>query len=1025
MPELMRNMKSGSNSFGIVLSSKLKFILLIFLIANAVVLHAQNTISGTVKDGKTNELLVGASISVKGTTKTANTDFDGTFTIDAPNNAVIVVSYVGYENSEKTINGNQPLHFLLKSEDQLLKEVVVIGYGVQKKVNLTSAVSNVDSKVFQNKPVTNASQALQGTVPGLVIQQGSSEPGQGTNINIRGIGTFQSGTYPLILIDGLIGSIDNINPNDIESVSVLKDASSTAVYGSRAANGVILITTKIGKKGKTRVSYDYLYGMQAPTNLPEYAKAWEYAELRNEALINSGLSAQFSPDQINEFRKMGKGTVWLDQIYKETAPQSSHNLAFEGGSDKTMYHISVGHLDQRSLFEGNTNYGLKRNNARLTINSKLSDKFTVTATAAYNGTTTKEHAYWTEWLIEQATRIPVIYPIKDTNGDYTLVSGSNSNPLARLSEGGMRTYKNDALAGSISAEWSIIKDLKLKGFFGGNLSNNNTHEFRKSIDYAPYKGGGDNESSVMDAFERALLLNSTLTLNYTKKITENHTLTGLVGISNESSHRRWFQARKIGIPGNEFGVIGNGQITDEKSTFGSEEEWGINSFFSRVNYSYKDKYLFEANVRMDGSSRFASENRWGTFPSFSAGWRISNEGFMQGIREQVSNLKIRASWGQTGNQDIGLYKYLRTINIATQAYSFRDNLANGAYFSESNPDITWETSEMIDFGIEAGFFNNKLSVTLDFYSKDTKNILVSNLPVPGTYGSGAPTQNVGAINNKGWEFSANYAFKTGKVNHSLTGNLSDNVNEVTDDGGRTLISGSDVVTILKEGFPINSYYALKSDGYFQNAQEVANGPKQTFNAAGAKPGDIRYVDRNGDGVINESTDRFILGNPFPRYTYGLTYAMDWNGIDFSVFLQGVGKRSMWIRGEAVEAFHNNNEGPVRDYHIDRWTPANPDASYPRLTVGSESANNAAKSDFWIQDASYLRLKNIQLGYTIPERFTKQIGVSRFRAYITGQNLVTLTKLKSGYDPEINSGAALSGRVYPVTKVLAVGLNVNF
>ncbi|RZJ55748.1 MAG: TonB-dependent receptor [Flavobacterium sp.] len=1021
----MKNIKSGSTKFGIARSFKLKLILSLFLIANAAVLHAQNTISGTVKDGKTNEVLVGASISVKGTTKTANTDFDGTFTIDAPNNAVIVVSYVGYENSEKPINGNQKLQFLLKSEDQLLKEVVVVGYGVQKKVNLTSAVSNVNSKAFENKPVTSASQALQGTVPGLVIQQGSSEPGQGTNINIRGIGTFQSGTYPLILIDGLIGSIDNINPNDIESVSVLKDASSTAVYGSRAANGVILITTKIGKKGKTRVSYDYLYGMQAPTNLPKYAQAWEYAELRNEALINSGLPAQYSPDQVNEFRKIGKGTVWLDEIYRETAPQSSHNLAFEGGSEKTVYHISVGHLDQRSLFEGNTDYGLKRNNARITINSKLSDKFTVVATAAYNGTTTKEHAYWTEWLIEQATRIPVIYPIKDKNGEYTLVSGSNSNPLARLSEGGMRTYQNDAIAGSISAEWSIIKDLKLKGFFGANLSNNNSHEFRKSIDYAPYKGGGDNESSVMDAFDRTLLLNSTLTLNYTKKTADNHNVSALLGASNESSERRWYQARKIGIPGNEFGVLGNGAITDEKNTFGSGEEWGINSFFARVNYSYKDKYLLESNVRMDGSSRFNSDNRWGTFPSFSAGWRISNEGFMEGIKTYVSNLKIRASWGQAGNQDIGLYKYLRTVNIATQAYSFRDHLANGAYFSETNPDITWETSEMTDIGIDAGFFNNKLSLTLDLYSKDTKNILVNSLPVPGIYGSGSPTQNVGAINNKGWEFSANYIFKTGKVNHSLTANLSDNVNEVTNDGGRTLISGTDVVTILKKGYPINSYYGLKSDGYFQNAQEVANGPKQTFNAAGAKPGDIRYVDRNRDGTINEADDRFILGNPFPRYNYGLNYAVDWNGIDFSFFIQGVGKRSMWIRGEAVEAFHNNNEGPLMDYHIDRWTPTNPNASYPRLTIGTESANNAAKSDFWIEDASYLRLKNIQLGYTIPERIIQQIGVSRFRAYITAQNLFTLTKLKAGYDPEINSPAALSGRVYPVTKVVAVGLNVNF
>ncbi|REG94787.1 SusC/RagA family TonB-linked outer membrane protein [Flavobacterium aquicola] len=1021
----MKNKKPISSKFWIGISLKSRLILSFFLVANFAVLHAQNTISGKVRDSKTTENIIGATVSIKGTTEGTITDLNGTYTIKAPANAVLVVSYIGYENNEKAVNGAQTLNFLLKEEQNNLKEVVVVGYGVQKKANLTSSISTVSKEVFENKPVTNAAQALQGTTPGLVIQQGSNEPGQGTNINIRGIGTFQSGTYPLILIDGLVGSINDINPNDIENVSVLKDASSTAVYGSRAANGVILITTKMGKKGKTRVAYDYMFGFQAPTNMPKYAQAWEYAELRNEALINSGLPAKYAPDQINEFRKMGKGTIWLDELYRENAPQSSHNLSVEGGSETTTYHISVGHLDQRSLFEGNDEYGLKRNNARLSINSKLSDKFTVTASGAYNGTTTNEHAYWTEWLIEQATRIPVIYPVKDENGNYTLPSGSNSNALARLSEGGMRTFKSDGLMGSISAEWSIIKDLKLKGFFGANLSDNNSHEFRKSIDYAPYKGGGDNESSVKDAYDRTVLLNSTLTLNYNKKIGENHSFSGLLGLSDESSERRWFQARKIGIPGNEFGVLGNGEITDEANTYGSGEEWGIHSFFGRVNYAYKEKYLLEGNVRMDGSSRFASENRWGTFPSFSGGWRISKEEFMEPLKDYVSNLKLRASWGQVGNQDIGLYKYLRTVNIATQAYSFNDNVANGAYFSEANQDISWETSEMIDFGIDAGFFNNKLSFTLDLYSKDTKNILVNSLPVPGIYGSGSPTQNMGAINNKGWEFSVNYSFKTGKVNHSLTANLSDNVNEVTDDGGRSLISGYDVVTMLKKGQPINSYYALKSDGYFQNAQEVANGPKQTFNAAGAKPGDIRYVDRNGDGVINEAEDRFILGNPFPRYNYGLTYAANWNGLDLSIFIQGVGKRSMWIRGEAVEAFHNNNEGPVMDYHIDRWTPANPDASYPRLTIGSESANNAAKSDFWIEDASYLRLKNVQLGYTIPSRFTQQIGITKFRTYITGQNLFTLTKLKAGYDPEINSGAATSGRVYPVTRVLAIGLNVNF
>ena len=1009
----------------ILMSTRVKLFILLLFLLSIVHAEAQIRVSGTVTDSKTSKTIIGATVSVKGTSNVTITDFDGVYNLNVPNKSIIVVSYLGYEDSEKLVNNTSVLNFSLVEQADVLKEVVIVGYGTQKKSNITSSISKVGSEVFESRPVTTAAQALQGSVPGLTIQQNSNEPGSGSNINIRGIGTFQSGTYPLVLVDGVIGSIDNINPNDIESVSVLKDASATAVYGSRAANGVILVTTKTGKSGKTQITYDRIYGIQQPTNMPKYAKAWEYAELRNEALINSGLPAKFTSDQISDFRSLGNGTVWLNEIYRNNAPQSSHNLSVQGGGDKTKYYLSLGHLNQRSMFEGNDQYGLKRNNVRINIDSKLSDKITVTASGAYNGSTIKEHAYWTNWLIEQATRMPVIYDIKDEQGNFTLPSGSNSNTLARLTNGGMRKFETDNLIGNVSAEWSILKDLKLKGYFGANVSLNNTHEFRKSIDYAPYAGGGDNESSVMDRFDKTTLLNSTLTLNYTKKIAGIHDISALFGVSEESSKRRWFQARKIDIPGNEFGVLGNGATTDESNTFGSAEEWGIHSYFGRLKYAYKGKYLVEGNLRADGSSRFGKNNRWGVFPSFSGAWRISKEKIMQPLSNIISNLKIRASWGQVGNQDIGLYQYLRTVTISTQAYSFNDNLAHGAYFSQANQDISWEKSEMIDVGLEAGFFRNKLNIVFEVYSKDSKNILVSNLPVPGIYGNGSPVQNIGSINNKGYELSVNYLFNTNQVKHSVTANLSDNVNEVTNDGGRTLISGTDVVTTLRNGFPINSYFGLKSNGIFQNATEVANGPIQNFNAAGAKPGDLRYIDRNGDGVIKEEDDRFILGNPFPRYTFGLTYTANWKGLDLSVFVQGVGKRDMWIRGEGVEAFHNSNEGPVMDYHIDRWTTANTDASYPRLTIGTESANNAARSDFWIQNAAYVRLKNLQLGYTIPTKFTEIIGVSKFRAYITGQNLWTLTKLKAGYDPEINSGDASNGRVYPVTKVLALGLNINF
>lgn len=1001
------------------------YILLMILIVLASAAGSMAQLSGRQVTGKvTDDLGVAlqrVSVKVKGGTAGTLTGPDGTYSIKVPEGPqTLVFTSMGFITQERAVTTQQTIDVSLVLAVSALDEVVVVGYGTQKKSNLTGAVSTVNSETLENRPVANALEALQGSAPGLTIQQNSSEPGSGLNINIRGLGTLGDAS-PLIIVDGVASSIDNINPNDIDNISVLKDAASASIYGARAANGVILITTKRGTAdSKPRLSVSSMVGVQQPTNLPNPVNSWEYAELRNEALVNSGLQPQFSPQQIRDFRNGGPNTNWLSEIFKKDALQQNHNVSVTGGGKATSYFLSAGYVNQESQFKG-PDYGLDRYNVRLNLKNDVTDRITVGGSLAYSRTDVKEHAYWTEWMIEPATRMPSIYPIKDENGNYVLGSGSNANSLARLEQGGRRLFSNDGLMGNLTAEVKVAKGLRIGGLFGGDLKNNLMDEFRKSIDYAPFAGGGDNESSITNQFSRTLLLNSQLTANYETTIGK-HAIQGLAGYSHESNTYRISQIRRIGLPGNDFGVISNGTTTDDNSTYGTGEEWSLTSLFGRLNYAYDNRYLLEGNFRYDGSSRFAEGNRFGFFPSVSAGWRITQEPAFAGLQNIFDELKLRGSWGQLGNQNIGLYRYLATVSQVTPAYSFGNIPATGAYFGVANKDITWETSTMVNVGLDGAMFNGKLTFGLEYFNKKTKDILL-DLPVPDVFGGGSPTQNAGVVQNRGYEISLGWNQKFNNFSHSFSANLADNTNKVLDLKGQYYIYGWDVNTMVREGDPINSYFAYQADGFFQNQSEIEQGPKPSFSAQ-VKPGDIRYKDQNADGIIDEE-DRVVLGNPFPRYTFGFNYTARWNGLDLGLLLQGVGKRSTWIRGEATEAFHNNNEGPVMDFHLDRWTPNNPEATYPRLTVGSESANNAAKSDFWIQNAAYLRVKNIQLGYTLPASVSKKAGMSNCRIFFTGNNLFTFSKLRAGYDPEVNNGNAQSGRVYPVAAVYAFGLDLKF
>ncbi len=974
-------------------------------------LYAQsNTITVKGKVMADGEPVIGATVLVKGVSTGTATDMDGNFTLNVASKAVLVVSSIGYETQEVPVNGRTLINVVLKSDVVALKDVVVVGYGVQKKVNLTGAVSSLSTDELEGKPIANVLEAMQGTTPGLVIQQGTSTPGSVPSINIRGLNTMNNND-PLVIIDGIEGSLANLNPADIEQVSILKDASSTAIYGSRASNGVVLVTTKKGKAGKVEISYDFMYGVQQPTSLPKIADSWVYAELYNEAAVNSGRSAKFTPEQIAQYRNGGPNVNWVKELYNRNSPQSSHSVSMTGGNDQLSYMASLGYLDQSSMFKG-PDYGYKRYNARLNVSHKVAKNFTLNLTSQFARNDIKEHAYWTEWIIEQANRMPPIYPIKNEDGSYNYPAGSNSNGLQRLEEGGYRQNVNDELLGTIQAEWEVYKGLKLIGSAGGRVWNNKLHENRKA-----FEGTGDSENKLTEQFYRSKNITTNLMVTYNTKIGK-HSIGGLLGYAYEGFSEKQFSTSRL-TEDSKYDIFVGDLSGDKVSNTGSASDWAIYSGFARATYNYDEKYLLEFNIRNDYSSYFAKGNRSGVFPSFSAGWRISEEKFWSVLKPYVPSLKIRGSWGLVGNNRIGAYQYMQTVSVKN-GISFGDKLAQTAEFASANPDLKWETTRMANIGFELGLLNNDLNITFDCFNNRTKDILV-NLPVPGLFGNGAPIQNAGKVETRGWELSVNYRLKTGPVVHNFAGNISDSFNEVIDTRGTEIIGGSDVQTIIKEGYPLYSYYAYRSDGFFQNEEECQKGPH--LEGITPKPGDIRYLDKNGDGVIKPDDDRFIVGNDFPRYTFGFTYGLEYKGFDFSMMWQGVGKRNKWMRGESVEAFHNNNEGPVMDFHQDRWTPNNPDATYPRLTMGAESANNAAKSDFWIQDAKYLRLKNAQIGYTFPQQWMKKLYVKNLRIFASVQNPLTFTKMKGGWDPEYTGDG--SGRAYPVARVYSFGLNVKF
>ena len=991
----------------------------------------QTQVTGKVTD-ENGEPLPGAAIIEKGTTNGTISDLDGSFSLTVPKGAIILVSFVGYTPQEITVGDQLEINIQLEPDIYSLEEVVVVGYGTQRKSNVVGAVDQVGVEQLKGRPNINVSQALQGVSPNLIVQQGNFEPGAGVNLNIRGISTLGNNS-PLIVIDGIIGAdINLLNPSDIENISVLKDAGSASIYGSRANNGVILITTRKGEKNKAMsLTYNGLAGLNVPHFFMEPVSGYENAILRNESAFNAGKSsAVYTPEEIRQFRENGD-EEWFAEEITQSALQQNHNLSLSGGNDRSTYFISLGYVDQQSNFVG-PERGLKRYNYRVNLTNEFG-RFKLTSMLSYVKQEIRDHSFSTATLMVDASRVPLIYSQKDSLGRYlTNDVLQQFNSLGVLEKGGFREYDNDNVFGNLAAEFRITDDIKLRGVFGGSLYAN--HQFGRTlqVDFFP-KGVYGDERNTYDESRKILDLNTQLMAEFSKTLLEKHSLNVLVGVSNENHTDRGtgifktFTDPELGTPVTETVVSPDSYTSNQRAN-----ENSLNSLFGRASYAFGDKYFAEFNFRYDGSSKFSKGNRWGFFPSASLGYLLTKESFMRGYRDRFGSLKVRASYGVLGNQNVDNYQYQTTYFTFPDAYGFNNSTVGGTGYNFANSNIRWERAATFNMGVEMDFFNTDLTLSLDYFNKVTSDILVPPA-VPGVFGTDLPDFNAGKVGNQGWEISATYRHQGSLLSHQVSFNLADSRNEVLDFQDEERLTGREELQILlREGYPYHSYVGLKQDGYFQNLEDV-EGSAKPEGLANLQPGDNKYVDINDDGVINDD-DVVVFGNPFPRLTFGLTYDLTFKGFDINIFLQGVGRRTMMLRGELVEPFHFNYGMTMYKHQLDYWTPQNPDAAYPRLADnGSQSNTNNFRrgSDMYLFDAAYLRVKNVQIGYTLPANIAQKAGAQKIRAYVSGQNLFTLSQIKfvdpelTEFDSDLSSSGANSGRAYPTMIFYGVGLDVTF
>jgi TonB-linked SusC/RagA family outer membrane protein len=1006
---------------------------------------SQNLITGKVTDSN-GQPLPGATVVVENSNKGTTTDFNGNFSIDASSGNVLVISYIGFLTTRITVGNATTYNVTLEEDLAKLEEVVVVGYGTQKKINLTGALETVTFSEEVNQPVTNSGQLLYGRFSGVQLTQASGSPGSdGSSVVIRGIGTFGNST-PLIVIDNIqyddLTAFNNLAPSDIESITVLKDASASAIYGARGANGVILINTRRGKKDSFEISYNGYYGIQEATVEPDFVSTVDYMNLINEKFRNqngSGFIPRYTAEQIEAARTGSlpdqfANTDWVDEVLQQ-ASVVNHNISFSGGSEKTTYRVSLGYLSQDAIVK--SKFKTERYNLSFNLNSDLKSWFSLSSVTNVfwkqnEGPTGGQNAFdGDNGIIFSLQRTAPTIPVRLSNGEFGVVDGAweglnpsflTQNPVRR---GFLGNFQSDQinLSQRIGLTFKLPKNISFETSGSANIIYFNSSDFTPTQLQRDFKGDiviQNDLNTLRNAtnFEYRLLNENIL--KYSETFNDVHNVSALIGHSISFLRNDGFSGQLNGFPTDNLEEFNGGGVI-EPSVAGSAFEEATQSFFGRINYNYKGKYLAEFNIRRDGSSKFGPGNQYGNFPSGSVGWRIDQEEFMKKFKF-INNLKVRASWGKSGNDRIGNNIFAQTFNPGIDFVLGDDVTVGGvAITTLANPSIRWEETEQYDIGLDISMFQNRLEIVADYFDRDSSDILYNNFPVPNTLGvTNLQAQNAASMINRGLEVGINYRGNVGNLKYSIGGNITKFIkNEVTGlgEGGEETITNTDIIRI---GEPFRAYYGLRAIGIFQTLEEVANAPTQ-FNNANTAPGDIRYADLSGpngtpDGIV-DSFDRTVIGDPNPDVLINFNGSVEYKNFDLNFLWQGVDGVDRLIMGNGNLPMVDDRSN-VLDFWLNRWTPENPSSNLPRL--GGQ--NNGEVSSFYIQDASYLRLKNLEFGYSLPEKLLQRIQVKKMRFYVGAQNLLTITGLED-FDPERPNGSQ-SNRNAPLYKVFTLGLNLK-
>ena len=1029
-------------------------------------LYAQElSVSGNVKDA-TGEFVIGASVLVKGTTNGTITDIDGNFTLAGLSvGSVIEVSYIGYVTQSLTVQDATPLQIVLKEDTETLDEVVVVGYGVQKKSVVTASIAKVSSDDLASTAPIRMDNALKGLAAGVTVTSSSGQPGAAAQIRVRGIGTINN-SDPLYIVDGMPieGGLDYLNPNDIASIEVLKDAASGAVYGARAANGVILVTTKTGKIGATKVSYDFSYGWQNAWKKRDVLNASQYAMMINEGYINAGMAPKYSDPY-----SYGTGTDWQDLVFNDNAPMMNHQLSVSGANEKVSYLFSAGYYTQDGIVGGNYD---RSNYERLTLRSNTqytlfdekenrnwlnSLKFTSNLSyARVENTSIDANSTWGSPLGSALALSPILTPYDEGdaaqeqldkyantegyvpmydshNGKLFSIPGSEygemTNPLANLSLPGTVGWSHKFVA-NFSAELQIWDNLKFKTSYGADLS------FWGDDGYTPEyylrNGGFSTHSTAFSSKYDGLVWQLENLLMYDKTI-DKHGFSVILGQSAKKTTGSYLWGSRNNINNYDRPYIdasnGLAENGDRDAAGAPTETSTLASLFARASYNYDERYMLQVTVRRDGSSRFGVNNHYAVFPSFSLGWNLTNEKFMQRRPDWLTTTKVRLSWGKNGNENIGNFRYTVLTSAGNNAiFGVSESVINGVKASGlANPDLRWEESEQLDLGLDFGFFNNALTFTTDYYKKTTNGMLMT-MNIPSYVGESKPIGNVGKMENSGLEMEIAYKFNVADWNFRVAGNatyLKNKLIEYGNDFGWANLDafqGAGTISRAQNGKPFPYFYGYKTAGIFQNYDEI----NAYTNAEGgliqpnAVPGDVRFVDIDGNGVITED-DRTDIGKGMPDWTFGFNFNASWKNFDFSMMWQGTAGNDIFDATRRTDISASN----LPSWMLERWTGEGTSNRIPHFVLGDNV--NWQSSDLYVYNGSYLRLKNIQLGYTLPQNITNKAFISSLRVYVAAENLLTFTKYH-GFDPEISSGGTSLGidyGVYPQARVFTVGLNLNF